>query len=145
MITFSPRTVLSSHSPHTSPASLLRGLIPSAVVIMAALVLFSGCVTSSPLDRAAKSLAAIVQSVDSAMQGYATAVVLDLVSDHDQAEVKKLYADYQAAEAVAETAITTALKTGDAGGLVAATSALDAAKLPLLKFVARFTTSPPKP
>lgn len=98
----------------------------------------------SPLDVTAKALASTVQSVDVAMQGYATAVVLQLVSDDDQAQVRKLYGDYQAAVFVAETAITTAIKSGDNGRLSAAADALTAARDPLLAFLARFTTSPPK-
>lgn len=144
----SPRTVTSSHAPHTSPLRFL-GLIPSAaqrtalLILLPALVLISGCTTTTT-DRAAKFLASTVQSVDSGMQGYATAVALGVVSAHDQSAVRTLYADYQAAEALAETAITTAIKTGDAGGLASATAALDASKIKLLAFISRFTTAPPK-
>ncbi len=111
---------------------------------LAALILFSGCVTTSPLDRAAKSLASTVAAVDSAMTGYADLVALDLVPVRDQVQVAKLYADYQAAESVAEAALVRAVKSKDAGSLASATAALDAAKLPLLKFLARFTKAPPE-
>jgi hypothetical protein len=124
-------------------------LIPSAAglaaVMMAALVLFSGCRSMTPLDVAARSLVSTVQTVDSAMQGFTTADALGLVSADEQAQVRKLYADYQAAESVAEVAIITAIKSKDAGSLAAAFAALDAAKIPLLQFLARFTTSPPTP
>lgn len=145
-----PAPATSPASPHLTSPSLL-GLIPSAAkssapfIIFAALVLIlNGCATT-PLDRAAKSLASTVQTVDVAMQGYAVAVALDAVSLDDQAKLKKIYADYQAAVALAETAITNAINSGDAGSLAAATAALDASKFQLLAFLARFTTSPPKP
>lgn len=92
----------------------------------------------SPLDVAARSLASTVTAVDSAMTIYAELVALDRVPVRDQVQVAKLYADYQAAETIAETALIHALKTRDASRLASATSALNAAKLPLLKFLARF-------
>lgn len=109
----------------------------------AALVLISGCRSMSPLDVSAKTLASTVQTVDVAMQGYGLAVAMDRVPLDDQAKLLKIYADYQAAVTLAETAITNAIKSGDAGSLAAATAALDASKFQLLAFIARFTTSPP--
>jgi hypothetical protein len=139
---------LAQTSPHllsqVHPPRLLRLLgaaISISMLILAALLL-SACRTTSPLDVSAKTLASTVQSVDAAMQGYATAVVLDLVKPDDQAKVRKLYEDYQAAVAVAETAITTAIKTGDAGSLAATSAALTAARDPLLAFLARIPRPP---
>lgn len=136
----SPRHLV-THPPQTPPG-LLR-LVSSVVsaLFLATLVLLSGCATT-PADRAAKTLASVVQTVDVAMQGYATAVVLGAVPANDQTQIKKLYADYQAAVAVAETAITTASNSGDAGSLAAATAALNASRDQLLAFLARFTHSP---
>lgn len=145
MNTIFPPASVPAPSRHTSPFRF-TGLVSSvaAPLLVAATLLFSGCVTTSPLDNSARVLASTVQSVDTAMQGYATAVVLELVSAADQAKVRKLYTDYQAAVVVAETAITHAIKTGDTGSLAATTAALTAARDPLLAFLARFTTSPPK-
>lgn len=144
MNSISPRAGIGAHFLHTSRQAS-PGLVSSVVIAAAitTLVLFSGCRSMSPLDVTTRSLVSTVQSVDAAMQSYADLVALGLVSERDQVKVGKLYADYQAAESVAETALLNALKTRDAGSLAAATAALDAAKLPLLQFLARFTTSPP--
>lgn len=137
---FPPASVPAPSHPNSSSASKL-GLVGSAVVIAALLFFSAGCATT-PTDRAAKLLASTVQTVDVAMQGYATAVVLDAVPLDDQAKLKKIYADYQAAVALAETAITTAIKSGDAGSLAAATAMLNESRDQLLAFLARFTNSP---
>lgn len=141
--TLSPRaySFTSTQPPRLLP--ILKATVSICLLLLAALFLCS-CRTTSPLDTSAKLLASTVQSVDTAMQGYATAVVLDLVPADDQAKVRKLYGDYQAAVAVAEAAITHAIKTGDAGSLAATSAALTAARDPLLAFLARLTNSPPK-
>lgn len=112
--------------------------------LLVSAVLTFGCATTQ-LDRTAKTLATTVQTVDLAMQGYATAVALDAVSLADQAKVEKLYGSYQGAVAIVEVAITTAIKSGHQGNLAATREALTAARDPLLAFLARFTTSPPSP
>lgn len=141
MNTLSPRLVLSTPPPRIIP--ILSAAISISLLLMTALFLCS-CRSMSPLDVASRSLVSTVQTVDAAVQGFATADALGLVSAADQTEFRKLYADYQAAESVAEVAIITAIKSKDAGSLAAASAALDAAKIPLLKFLARFTTSPPQ-
>lgn len=143
MTTFSPRTVTSSQPPRI--LNIIRATITISLLMFAALFLFGCASVPAPLDLAARTLTSTVQSVDKAMQGFTLADALGTVSTHDQIECRKLYTDYQAAEAVAEAAITTAIKTGDTGSLAATTAALNAASAPLLKFLARFTTSPPAP
>lgn len=148
MTTISPLASVPASSHPTSPKpspGLLSSVANASAFILATLVFFSGCSTiQSPLDLAARTLTSTVQSVDKAMHGFTTADALGLVSAHDQTEARKLYKDYQAAEAVAETAITTAIQSGDTGSLAATTAALNAASGPLLKFLARFTNAPPQ-
>ena len=145
MNTLSPRAGTSSHTPHTSCQTSSFGF--SSIVsgfLLAMLVLISGCVTTSPVDRATKTLTSTVATVDAAMNSYATLVVLGQVSEHDQANVRTLYANYQAAETVAEAALKSTLETHDASGLTLTLETLRAAQLPLLQFLARFTNAPPK-
>lgn len=103
----------------------------------------TGCATSRPVDTAAKTLAGTVQTVDTAMQAYAAAVVLELVSVDDQAKVRTLYSHYQAAVIVAESAIAASLQSGDTGGLSQITAALTAARDPLLALL--YGPAVPKP
>lgn len=126
----------------TSARTSLRNI--SVAIMLATLILFSGCVTTSPVDRYAKTLTSTVATVDAAMQSYATLVVLGQVSEHDQANVRTLYTNYQAAEFVAEVALKHTLETHDGSGLTLSLETLRAAQLPLLQFLARFTNSPPK-
>ena len=66
------------------------------------------------------------------------------ISERDQANVRTLYANYQAAESVAEVALKHTLETHDASGLTMTLETLRSAQLPLLQFLARFTNAPPK-
>ena len=75
------------------------------------------------------------------MTAYADCV--ERVKVQDQRQIKKLYESYQAAEAVAELAITNAITTGDSSRLANVSAALNAAKIPLLQYLARFTRPPP--
>lgn len=137
----SPRAVISVQPPRI--LYILSATISISLLLLAALFL-SGC-TTTPTDHAAKTLAATVQTVDAAMQGYGLAVALNRVSTSDQAQVRQLYENYQAAVELSELAITHALKSGDNSRLETARGFLDEAREPLLLFLARFTTSPPKP
>ncbi len=144
MNTLSPRSVTASHTPHTSCQASLFGFISIVSgFLLAMLILISGCVTTSPVDRYAKTLTSTVATVDAAMQSFATLVVLGQISEHDQANVRTLYTNYQAAEFVAEVALKHTLETHDGSGLTLSLETLRAAQLPLLQFLARFTTSPP--
>lgn len=113
------------------------------LLLIASLLFATGCHTT-PLDASAKVLTSTVQTVDSAMTGYAQLVALGQVSVPSQAQARKLYGEYQAAEAIAEASILAAVKTGDTSGLAKSEAALNAAKLPLLQFLSLLTTSPPK-
>lgn len=126
------RNLLASPTSHAS----------AVLVLLTALAILCGC-TTTPLDRSAKVLTSTVATVDSAMQGYATAVALGAVPVDKQNDVRQLYAQYQTAESIAETAIVAAIKTGDASALEKTSAALIAARDPLLVFLARFNRPPP--
>lgn len=128
--------------PTENPLRTLH-ILSGVALILATLLLFSGCRSMSPLDVAAKTLTSTVATVDVAMQSYASLVALDVIKVQDQRQVKKLYEDYQAAESVAEVSLLTAIRTGDASSLANFNAALRAAQTPLLTFLARFSTSPP--
>lgn len=133
-----PRGQFAAHNAPHKPNHVAAALC--LLLLVAATFLFTGC--KSALDTNAKILTTTVSSVDVAMKGYAAAVALGAVSTNDQARVRALYAHYQAAEAIAESAIIAAIKTGDAGSLAQTSAALTAAREPLLAYLARFNRPP---
>jgi len=104
--------------------------------LVCGLVLVGGCFTGCATQNApGRILATAVQSVDSAMQGWASYVALGRATDAQQASVRALYEKYQAAESAAETAYVAAAKLGDATIFERASVSLRAAQNDLLQLI----------
>ena len=107
-----------------------------AIAVCALMVSLLGCATLQ--SNSAKTLATTAQTVDAAMQGWASWVVLDQATDEQEAKVRAAYTKYQLAMGVARNAYTISTKTGDTTAWKAAAEALLASKNDLLNLVAEF-------
>ena len=114
--------------PGSGAGALLPVLLAAALLVPAA-----GCTT--PQNSAGRSLATVTQTVDGAMQGWASWVALGQATAGDEAKVKAVYAKYQLAEQAAERAYLVYTKTGSADPWTAAAASLRASQTDLLNLV----------
>ena len=98
-------------------------------------LLFTGCSTTNPAGRL---LASSVQTVDAAMQGWWSYEVLGHATPDQVALARQAYADYQAAEALAEIAYVEFAKTGDESAWQRAADGLRASQGHLLQLIEQF-------
>lgn len=101
---------------------------------------FSGCATQNAPGRI---LATTAQTVDSAMQAWASYVALERATPAQESAVRALYAKYQAAESAAQNAYVAGANTSDPSAFAKASAELRAAQTDLLNLVNLF--NPPKP
>jgi len=102
-------------------------------------LLLCGCTTTWQ-DSAGKVLATTAQTVDSAMKGWATYVVINKVPEDKQLVVRDSYAKYQTAFETARLAYNAAVINKDQSVWAQASNALAASKSNLLILVQQFTT-----
>jgi hypothetical protein len=100
-----------------------------------------GCATWQ--SNAGKVLASTALTVDASMKGWATYVVKNNISDHQQAPVKDAYAKYQLAMTAAQSAYGAAVANGDQSGWVQAQAALTASSTALTQLIGSLTTKAP--
>lgn len=104
--------------------SLLLGL---------AIVGMSGCAATPQ-----KVLVTTVQTVDAAMQGWATWVALGHANVEKEQAVKAAYVKYQLAESVAENALIASMKSGDNSAWKLASQALTEQRTQLVALIEMF-------
>lgn len=121
-----------------TPPSTLSDL--PGLILLLILLLAPGCVTQTP----GRVLATTVQTVDAAMQGWATWVALGHATSEQELAVRGAYDRYQAFQRAAEAAYVAAAKTSDPSVFQRAAAALKAAQDDLLYLLAKFQpTTPP--
>jgi len=108
----------------------------ATLAMLALLFTSTGCVTFQ--DRSGKTLASIVQAVDSGMKAWATFVAIGGATPQQEASVKALYEKYQACERVAEAAYVSAALNGDKDGFTRAVTALQAIRTDLILLISTF-------
>ena len=130
----------------SSPTPATPGPSPSVIPLLLAAGLSATLIGCQTQDVPGRTLATTVQTVDAAMQGWATYVALGHAGPAQEAQVRAAYAQYQRAEAAAEKAYLVWTKTPDATGLqvwTVAASALRAAQADLLALVNSLSSSSP--
>jgi len=85
--------------------------ITSLLITLTLLVINIGCVTTQ--STAAKLIASTATTVDNAMKGWATFVVIHGVSEADQQPIRNAYATYQHAMLITKTAYSDLVSLGD--------------------------------
>lgn len=106
------------------------------VALCVALIVTLGCLGCTTFgDKSAKVLASSAATVDSAMKGWATYVVLTKPPPEAEAKVKAAYVKYQSAMSAAQSAWFAVQANGDKTAWQQAESALLAAQFDLLALV----------
>lgn len=96
---------------------------------------FVGCKTSQ-IDTAGQVLATTAVSVDAAMKGWASYVTISGAATREQQDnVRTLYAHYQSAFSIAQSAYVALATTGDASIWTRAAAALTQSKTALLDYL----------
>jgi hypothetical protein len=114
---------------------LLRWLTVTVCITM----LLNGCASNNWQTVVGKSLGTIAQSVDSAMKGWATYVVMNNVPDSDQQKVRNVYLQYQVAMQGAQRAYGAAVTANDQSIVTQAMTALSAAQSQILTLVSQLS------
>lgn len=105
------------------------------LLLPALLLAFTAC--ASFQNTAGKLLASTADTVDAAMRGWATYVVINKVGEDKQLPVRNAYANYQTAMVAAESAYKAAVQSGDQSAWSQASAALTAASGALTTLVAQ--------
>jgi hypothetical protein len=107
----------------------------AALTVVAAIALAMSCAT--PLRTTKLTVDAVTLSVDAAMKSWADLSVRGKTSPEIDAQVMQRYGDYQRAAAAMEAAMLNYRTNAASGTVTAALSAVSAASIPLIEFVAQ--------
>lgn len=107
------------------------------LLLLASLSLLALVACASFQNTAGKLLASTADTVDAAMRGWATYVVINKVPEDKQLPVRNAYANYQTAMVAAESAYKAAVQSGDQSAWSQTSAALTAASGALTALVAQ--------
>lgn len=110
-------------------------------ILLACTLILAGCNTFK--DTSAKTITTVALTVDGAMKGWASWIVLNPVPADQENRVRTAYGQYQIAMGSAQVAYIAAVDSGDKSGWAQASAALQASQSGLLQLIQTFSTNKP--